>query len=781
MPVRLSIYGMHCASCVAHVEKVLRRQPGVADAAVNLATESGLVHGAPGHALDAEALAAAVRAAGYMARVVDEPSGPDHHADAPPAMHGLAHDHAHGPPAGGGGADEARAWARRVVVALPCAAVVMALMFWTHPASAWIALGLTLVVQATAGLPFYRGAIIAARHGRADMDTLVSIGALAALGYSVWMLLGSGDAHGAHAGHDAASVHDSHALYFDSASMVLALVAMGKWLEARARRAAGKAIRGLGALVPDLVTREARGGAPERVARTALRAGDTLVTLPGERFAADGVLLGAMDTPPRAAGLPELTTADESMLSGESMPVPKRAGDRVLAGTLNLSAAARVRVERIGAGTMLDTIGALVADAQTRKARVQRLADRVSGVFVPIVMLIAVGVLLAHGLIGHDWARALQAAVSVLIVACPCALGLAVPAAVMVGTGVGARRGIVIKDPGALERAGRLRAIALDKTGTLTLGRPEVKEIVPVSVGIPTDEVLRNAAAVERLSTHPLAEAIVRLAERKGLPIPVAQGARTLPGHGATGAVEGVEIEVGRLHDDELRGPIKDAVEVMRAKTLTLVAVRERGAGSSVPTLRAVVGLRDQARPGARAALARLRSLGLRVVMLTGDHETAARAVATELGVDEVHAGVTPEGKVRAIRQLQQALGQGSVAMAGDGINDAPALAAADVGIAVASGGRGADIAAHAGHILLVSDDLDRLPEAIALSRAMMRRIRLGLAWAFVYNLALIPVAALGWLHPMLAALAMSLSSVSVVLNALWLRRWRPDWAERAG
>jgi Cu+-exporting ATPase len=706
---------MHCAACVAHVEKALRAVPGVSDASVNLATNTGVVTGG-----EAAALVAAVKRAGYDAREL---------AEASPSIEP---------------ADEARAWRARALFALPIAATAMVLMFWHDPVSAWMQFGLGLLVQVTVGLPFYVGAARGLRAGRADMDALVAIGTTAAFVLSAWKLLGQGAEHAAH----------GHVYYFESAAMILALVALGRWMEARARRSAGEAIRGLEALAPAVVTVVTAEG-PRQTPASAVRPGDVVLTRPGERFALDATL-----DDDEGAG----AAVDESTLTGESEPVPKARGEVLSAGTLNVGRAVRARVVRVGGQTALAQIARLVSDAQGRKARVQRLADAVAGVFVPVVLVIAAATVVGHAVLGAGWESGVLAAASVLIVACPCALGLAVPTAIMVGTGMGARRGIVMKDPAAIEQAGAIAAVILDKTGTLTLGRPAVRAVIPAARGVDERELIRLAAAVEAGSTHPLARAIVGEAERRGLLWARATDLRTIAGEAATGVVEGVSVRVGRP------GPLPESVQTLEDEGCTVVEVSER-AGEAPGAVRGWIALADAPRPGAARAVERLRGLGLRVVMVTGDHERAARAVAARAGISEVRWGVRPEGKREAVEALRRETGR--VAMVGDGVNDAPALAAADLGIALAPrDGAGSDLAAHAGHMVLVSHDLRRVPEAIALSRAMRRRIVMGLVWASAYNLVLIPVAVMGWLNPLLAAAAMSLSSVSVVGNALWLKRW---------
>jgi Cu+-exporting ATPase len=550
-------------------------------------------------------------------------------------------------------------------------------------------------------------------------------------------------------------------VYYEAVVMIVALVLAGNALEARARRRTADAIRGLIGLQPR-AARVARGGEELEVAVEDLRAGDVVSIRPGERIPADGeVVEGA-------------SAVDESMLTGESIPVEKRPGERVVGGSLNTTGALRFRVTAVGASSVLAQIVRLMRDAQGSRAPIQRLADRISAVFVPVVVSLAIATFCAWFVLAERaaLARGLSASVAVLIIACPCAMGLAVPTAVMVASGRGAREGLLIKGGEALQRAGELTTVVLDKTGTITLGRPEVSEVVLApQAGLGEDELLRLAASVERLSEHPLAGAIVRRA--RGLALEEAAGFQSLAGRGARASVGGREVLVGNQRLLEEHGVAPEGlprdVERLAAegKTAMLVALERRPAG--------VIAAADPLKPGSREAIGRLRAMGLEVVLLTGDNPRTAAAVAREAGVERVVAGVLPEGKVAEIRRLQES-GQ-VVAMVGDGVNDAPALAQADLGIAI---GAGADVAVEASDVTLLRDDLAGVPRAIELSRATMRTTCQNLFWAFAYNVVGIPVAA-GALYPatgvllspILASAAMALSSVSVVTNSLRLGRVR--------
>lgn len=728
---------MHCGSCVAAVEEVLRAVPGVAEASVNFATERATVR--PRDAtLDPDALVRAVKDAGFEAtplgtQTIPLPRSSTGSSDQPDASTPLVRTEP----------SDSAFWRPRAIGGLMLAAPVMVLgMLVPGQASGIAQLVLTAALQAWIGSAFIVRAARAARHGRTDMDTLVALGTTAAFVYSVVTL-----AQGA------------HHFYFDTAATILALIALGRWMEARAKAGARSAMAALLQLSPRLAVIR-RDGVDTEVPLEQLAPGDQVIVRPGSGVPVDGTVISG------------LGVVDESMVTGEPMPAERGPGQRVVAGTLNTAGAMVVRTEAVGAATLLGQMAAIVERAQAGKAAIQRLADRVAGVFVPVVILIAAATVLGWGLLSgaeQPWVRGLTSAVAVLIVACPCALGLATPTAVMVGTTAGARRGILIKDPAVLERVGGLDVVLLDKTGTLTRGSPSVRRVIPAP-GATEAQVLSQAASIERLSEHPLARAIVAAARERGLSIPQSSDFQSTPGVGVRARVDGAWTSVGRasstppLHVE----PGWTLAEVRRCSSdqHTNDAAPPSGSGGEGAVL-GWIALADEPREEAPAAVESLRAQGLSAVMLTGDQPGPARAVASAIGLERVEAGLSPTQKADVVERLRR---QGHrVAMVGDGINDAAALAQADVGIAM---GSGTDIAKHAGDVVLVRSDPRLIPLAIALSRAMMRRIRLGLGWAFIYNIALIPLAVAGVLNPMLAAAAMALSSVSVVGNALLLRRF---------
>ncbi len=613
------------------------------------------------------------------------------------------------------------------VLTVPVVVLGMGFMDW-RPGH-WIAGALATPVVFWSGRRFFVDAVRQLRQRTANMNTLVALGVGSAWLLSVASLLGL--AHGD--------------VYFEGAAVVVTLVLVGRAMEGRARSSAAEALRRLADLSPD-VARVVRGGEVVEVPARSLRPGDLVVLPPGARVPADGVIEQGV------------TAVDESMLTGEPVPVSKGPGDRILAGTLNGEGMVRFRVQAAGRGTTLARILDLVRQAQAEKAPVQQLVDRVAAVFVPAVVLVAAGTFAGWWWLGGDASKALIHAVSVLVIACPCALGLATPVAILVGTGVGARMGILVRGAGALQRARELRCLVLDKTGTVTEGRFEVRE----QWGDPG--LLEVAAALEQGSEHPIARAIVERFE--GRP-PTAQDARAVPGHGVTGRVAGRRAWVGtrRFLVQEGApdgGPELDAWEAEQAaqgRTVVRVAVEGGAVGA--------LALADRLRPEARRAVEALHRLGIETVMVTGDHEAAARAVAEAVGIDRVIARALPEDKVAEVRRLRDA--GHVVGLVGDGVNDAPALAAADVGIAM---GSGTDVAMETADAVLVRSDLRLVPAAIALSAATVRNVRQNLGWAFVYNVVAIPLAVAGLLNPMVAGAAMALSSLSVVGNALRLRRF---------
>jgi copper-transporting P-type ATPase V len=707
----LAVEGLSCASCAARVQRALAGQPGVREASVNFASgRSQLVYDPQRTSVDD--LAQAVERIGYRV-------GP------------VQAEKAHGDEAQ---RREQRAWLWRLALAAPLAVVVL-FLGWAaadDPWARWASLALTVPVQFVAGWPFLRGAAERARARGANMDTLIAVGTLAAFSYSAYEVLAGGD------------------LYFDTAAVIVALILIGRYLEARARTAASGAVRKL----LELRTEEARvvvDGQERTVPVERVRVGDRVRVRAGETIPVDGRV---------AAGA---AAVDESMLTGESTPVEKGEGDPVAGATLNTNGALTVRATAVGADTALARIVRLLEQAQTGKASVERLADRVSGVFVPVVLGIAVLTFLAWWLPAGDPTGGLIAAVAVLIIACPCALGLATPTAIMVGTGRGAELGLLINGPEILERSRRIDTVVFDKTGTLTRGAPTVTD-VRVGPAERRDEVLRVAAALEAGSAHPIARAI---AAANGASRPDVAGFAEVAGHGVEGrAGERLAVVGGRRlivdRGVELPADVERATAELEAAGRTVVLVAWDGRA------RAAIGVADTPKPEAHAIVEELHRMGLRVALLTGDNKRTAGAVAAELGIERVLADVLPKAKVAEIRGLQE---EGRVvAMVGDGINDAPALAQADLGVAI---GTGTDVAIEAADITLISGDLEGVVDALRLARRTYRHIVQNLGWAFAYNLAAIPLAAAGLLNPVIAAAAMALSSVSVVANSLRLRRFR--------
>jgi Cu+-exporting ATPase len=717
----LPIGGMTCASCVTRVEKALLKVPGVSVASVNLATERATVQALAGVPL--AALRAAVEMAGYTAGDAQATNA------TPPSR--------------------LPAWwpvALAAVLTLPLVLPMLLQPFgvvWML--DGWWQLVLATPVQFVLGARFYRAGWKALRAGSGNMDLLVALGTSAAYGLSVALLW-------RHTGHEGMSGH----LYFESAATVITLVLLGKWLEARAKRQTTDAIRALNALRP-AVARVRRHGVEQEISVDQVVPGDLVVVRPGDRVPTDGRIEEGR------------SHVDESLITGESLPVAKGVGDPVTGGAINAEGLLLVRTTAVGAETTLARIIRLVESAQAAKAPIQRTVDRVSAVFVPVVLGLAALTLLSWGLASGDWGRALINAVAVLVIACPCALGLATPTAIMAGTGVAARRGILIKDAQALELAHGLRTVAFDKTGTLTEGRPALVAVLP-ALGIPTDEVLRLAGALQQSSEHPLARAVMARLKDHGLQAPAAQDARALPGRGLEAMVEGRALALGsgRLLAElgAASGALAADAQRLEQEGRTVSWLVEKRADGA--RLLGLLAFGDTVKPSAAQAVARLRELGIRSVMLTGDNEGSARAVGAALGIDEVRANVLPGDKAAAVQALR-AQGQ-SVAMVGDGINDAPALAAADVGIAMSTG---TDVAMETAGITLMRGDPRLVADAIDVSRRTVAKIHQNLWWAFGYNVLGIPLAAFGLLNPMLAGAAMAFSSVSVVTNALTLRRWR--------
>ena len=784
--IRIPVTGMTCAACQARVQRTLQKQPGVADASVNLMMNSATVTFDPA-SVSPDQLVEAIRDTGYGAELAspdqtafDEQTARDRAAGeefvelrrkaivsaiagiiamvvSMPLM-GAGGDSAHGPVA-----DPFMRWSLETLE--PLHRSVMPWLF-AVPASllSYSLLAMTLAVMLWAGRHFYTRAWSAFRHHAADMNTLVAVGTGAAFLYSVIATV---------APTFFVSRGVAPDVYYEAVIIIIALILTGNAFEARAKRRTSAALRALVDLQPK-TARVVRAGATgteeiDAPVETVTR-GETIVVRPGERIPVDGEVLSGE------------SAVDESMLTGESIPVAKRPGDRVIGATINRTGAFRYRATTLGADSMLAQIVRLMRDAQGSRAPIQRLADRISGIFVPIVLSIAIATFVVWFVAAGTapGVRAFAAAVAVLIIACPCAMGLAVPTAVMVSTGRGAELGVLIKGGEALQRAGDIETVVLDKTGTVTEGRPTVTDIVaapgsPWAAERSANDLLSLVASLETMSEHPLADAIVRRGREQGLTLAVPEAFESVTGRGAIGVVAGHALAVGNealMTDYSIEvAPLRPAAERLAGEARTPVYVAVDGA------LAAVIAVADPIREMSRLAVARLHEMGLQVVMLTGDNERTANAIARQAGIDRVVAGVLPDGKVAEIERLQ-AEGR-VVAMVGDGINDAPALAQADVGMAI---GSGTDIAVEAADVVLMRGDLRSAAQAIALSRRTMRTMKQNLFWAFIYNVVGIPIAA-GALYPafglllspILASAAMAFSSVSVVTNSLRLRRARID------
>ena len=709
--VEFAIAGMTCAACSARLEKVLNRQPGI-QANVNLAAERARVRLAG--VADETTVIAAVARAGFTASLVGKDTRTREKAR-------RAADYQR----------EIRRFRIAVVLTLPLVGQMFFMFGDAHHHSElprWLQLALATPVQFWIGWRFYDGAYKALRGGGANMDVLVALGTSMAWGFSAAVTLFGLEQH----------------VYFEAGAAVITLVLLGKLLEARAKARTSEAIESLIRLQPKTARIE-RDGQWIEIAVDALMASDIFMVRPGESVPVDGEVLDGA------------SSVNEAMLTGESMPVGKAAGDKVFAATANGQGALRCRATGVGEQTLLASIIRLVGEAQGSKAPVQRLADQISAVFVPVVCVIALATFAGWWLYAGDFAEALVNAVAVLVIACPCALGLATPTAIMVGTGQGARAGILVKNVEALERAEKITVLALDKTGTLSRGEPQVTDIVPLALD--ADQALYLAAALEQGSEHPLARAV--LARAAAVDLPKVANFIATPGQGVAGEVDGRSLRLGApawlgMADDP-------AVLRLQQAAKTVVVFEENGA------LLALLAIADALRPTSRVAVERLRARGIRVIMLTGDNAATAAAIAHEAGIDEFRAGILPGEKAAVIAELKA--GGGLVAMVGDGINDAPALAAADVSFAI---GAGSDAAVEAADLTLIRSDLCGVDDAIELSRATLGKIRQNLFFAFIYNVLGIPLAAFGMLNPVVAGAAMAMSSVSVVSNSLLLKRWHP-------
>ncbi len=711
----LEVSGMTCGSCAARVEKVLGRQKGVTAAGVNFATGRAHVEFDPS-VISLDDMAVAIGKIGYGVTPAEPSATPGEEESALQAM-----------------------WLRRLLVAWPLGITVLALglFFMEDVWARYASLVLTVPVQFWAGLPFLRSAATRARSFNANMDTLIALGTQSAFWFSTYQVLFN-------------EPHSPH--YFDTAAVIIAFLLLGRYFEARAKRRASHAIRQL----LELGAKDARvlvDGEERVVPVDSVGVGDLVRVRPGDKIPVDGVVVEGA------------SAVDESMLTGESVPVEKAVGDHVAGATINTHGALTVEAKAVGSQTALAQIVRLVEQAQGTKAPVQRLADQVAGIFVPVVVVIAIGTFAAWSLAGQS-VDGLIAAVAVLIIACPCALGLATPTAIMVGTGRGAALGVLIKGGDVLERSRAVDVVVFDKTGTLTAGKMTVTDVVPVAGG-DAEDVLQRAAAVEARSEHPIAQAIAAGATARGLAIPDVTSFTSVTGHGVRGVVGDTEVVVGKralMAEVGLAVPseIEDALTALEDDGKTAILTGWDGA------VRGILAVADTLKPDAAATVADLRRIGVDVVMITGDNRRTAGAIARQLGITQVLSEVLPEDKVGEVARLQQ---QGAVvAMVGDGVNDAPALVQADLGIAI---GTGTDVAIESSDITLLSGDLDGVLLGLRLARRTLRTIRQNLGWAFGYNVAAIPLAAAGLLNPIIAGAAMAFSSVSVVTNSLRLYRFR--------
>ena len=732
----LSIQGMSCASCAGRVEKALQNAEGVVNATVNLATEKAHIDFIQG-ATAASELIHAVEAAGY-------------HASLPAPVPVAQHENNKQQQTD----REARAVVIAVIFSLPLVVPMALSIFGVHwMLPGWIQFFLATPVQFWLGARFYRAGWSALKAKTGNMDLLVALGTSAGYGLSVYELI----RHTGHAAH----------YYFEASAVVITLVLLGKWLEGRAKRQTTAAIQALQALRP--ATARIRFHQQEKeIPIEQVQVNDLIIVKPGERIPVDGVIVEGS------------SHADESLVTGESLPVTKQVHDKVTGGSINAEGLLVIKTLAVGTETTLARIIRLVEDAQIAKAPIQRLVDKVSAVFVPVVLIIALSTFIGWWWFGGDVQQAIINAVAVLVIACPCALGLATPTAIMAGTGVAAQQGILIKDAEALEVAHRITTVLFDKTGTLTQGKPVLVEHLAVNQD--QQSILRIAAAVQAGSEHPLARAVIALAQQQHLIAPASEQSKALPGRGTAAAVEGVQYYLGNTRlMEELSidlSPLAEQARLFesRGNTISWLARNGNDGKQEDKQLLGLFAFGDQIKPSAAVAIEQLHQRGINTVMITGDNQGCADAVAKALGIQQVFANVLPADKAGAVARLKQ--GYTSVAMVGDGINDAPALAAADVGIAMATG---TDVAMHTAGITLMRGDPALVVDAIDISQRTYNKIRQNLFWAFIYNLIGIPLAAMGFLSPIIAGAAMAFSSVSVVMNALLLKRWRPHTRDQSG
>lgn len=730
----LAIQGMTCASCAGRVEKSLLKVPGVVTAEVNLALETAQVTGSA-QALTPDKLVAAVVAAGYQAQPLNlDLEQPANMLESQKADY---------------------SWWPTAVAALLSFPLVLGMVaewfgwvFWQGHISGWLQWALATPVQFWLGWRFYKAGWHALKAGAGNMDLLVAIGTSAAYGLSVYLLFNAPHAEMSH-------------LYFETSAIVITLVLLGKWLETRAKSKTTEAIRALNALRPERAS-VIRDNQELQIPIASVKLGDLVMIRPGERVAVDGVIKQGD------------SQIDESLITGESLPVPKKAGDKVTGGSINGEGLLYVTTTALGNESVLARIVRLVESAQAKKAPIQRLVDKVSEVFVPVVIVIAFITLLAWGFIGGAWQVAILNSVAVLVIACPCALGLATPTAIMVGTGVAARYGILIKDAEALELAHAVKTVAFDKTGTLTEGHPKLVALVAADNN--DNQVLTLAASLQAGSEHPLAKAVINAASEKGLVLQAAEDVHAVSGKGLKGKVAGLHLALGSA---SLMQDLAVDISSMQTQATALqtqgYSVSWLCALDGQPRMLAMFAFGDTLKSTAMTAVARLQQQGILTVLISGDNQGSAASVAGKLGIDKFYAQVLPEDKANIVKELKE--GAGLVAMVGDGINDAPALAEANVGIAMSSG---TDVAMHAAGITLMRGNPALVSDAIDVSRRTYAKIRQNLFWAFVYNVVGIPLAALGFLNPVIAGAAMALSSFSVVSNALTLKLWRPKADEQA-